>query len=284
MAKLNRLDSKDHDRALELLEKDTLTEDEKDEVFEKYNPMATNDVGRAGIFFTPPDVANEFSWYPSRYGRVLDLCAGIGILSWYVWFKDTGGSFWDGNYYRGKITEIVALEQNPEFVRIGKKLMPWVTWVQGDAFDLETIMSLGEFDYVYSNPPYGNVPSVSDTSWMKVKGGAQWKAMEIALRIAKGGTFLIPEVDADYDGHKPRPYPRSKEILGKHWAGITLFPADSDVNIYQEQWKGASPRTAIVTLDDSKYMGSLPYGFSDVLSGRKSKPAPKQNKAQGTFL
>ena len=80
MAKLTKARSKVHRQAEELLAKDVLTLDEKVFVYENWNEAALHDNTRSGAFFTPVDLANDFKLeVPGP--RILDICAGIGILS-----------------------------------------------------------------------------------------------------------------------------------------------------------------------------------------------------------
>ncbi|MGN8119602.1 hypothetical protein [Labrys sp. 22185] len=66
-----------------LLRKDVLSEDEKDFVLENWQLGAENNVAAAGAFFTPMDLAADFALEPGQ-GRVIDLCAGIGGLAYWV--------------------------------------------------------------------------------------------------------------------------------------------------------------------------------------------------------
>ncbi|MEM1152778.1 MAG: hypothetical protein AAGI44_01465 [Pseudomonadota bacterium] len=57
MAKLTKRQTKGHQAALVLLEKNELTHDEKEFVFNHYHEGATSINGEAGAFFTPLDLA-----------------------------------------------------------------------------------------------------------------------------------------------------------------------------------------------------------------------------------
>lgn len=86
MAKLSKPQVKAHGEACALLEKDRLTLDEREFVIRNWQESATHINSAAGAFFTPLDLAFDFAievncdppW------SVIDLCAGIGCLSYAV--------------------------------------------------------------------------------------------------------------------------------------------------------------------------------------------------------
>ena len=81
---------------------------------------------------------------------MIDLCAGIGILSF---------SYFHGIYH-GVNPEITCVEINPDFVAIGKKLLPEANWICGDITDPDFIASLGSFDFAYGNHPFCRIKSM----------------------------------------------------------------------------------------------------------------------------
>lgn len=287
MAKLTKTDTKLHDEAMELINgTGVLNFDQIEFCYENYNPMAEHNVGKAAIFFTPPELAWNFAVMASPSGRVIDLCAGIGILARNVMQHDSYLGSTEAVPH-GDITEMVCLEQNPEFVRIGKRLLPQATWIEGSVFDKDLIISLGEFDLAISNPPYGNIPGKKAGSWLKTKGPAQWMVMEVGLRLAYNGVVaILPRGDSDYDYQtvplditNPRPSyvrnfggttgkienPNSQKYLGKHFHGVKAFPESICTLGFQDQWKGASPDVLIVHVDPEDGDFKRPYGFDDML-------------------
>lgn len=293
MGKITRKQTQLHDEAMALINLDReLTMKEIEMVFRQYNPMAEHNVGKGAIFFTPVGVAWELAVFCQPKGHIIDLCAGIGVLSYTVLHHDYGG--WTGRSpLRGDIKRLVAIENNPEFVEIGKRLLPEVEWYCSSVFDLDFLTSLGEFNCAISNPPYGNIPSKSRAKWLKVKGPAQWLVMEVALRMCySGGMFIVPENDSDYSYRieplQPRgPVPSwtrnimSNQYLDKktsrekylepHFPGVTMTPASVDISGYDNEWQGVKPKVSIQNIDTCDVEWKTPYGFDDVLP--KSKEA-----------
>ena len=299
MGKITRQASKLHDEAMAILNLDRkLTIDEVEKVYQQYNPLADHDVGKGAVFFTPMEIAWEFAVMCQPKGAVIDLCAGIGMLSYNVLKHDYAG-YGSGKPLRGEIKRLVAIEHDPLFVEYGKRLLPEVEWYCANVFDLDLLLSLGEFDCAISNPPYGNIPSKSEAKWLKVKGPAQWQVIEIALRMAyNGGMFIIPENDSDYsfrinpiDPQNPMPswmrdfspqYTDDKnnkeKYLEPHFPGVIIFPASVDISYLEAQWVGANPKVAIVDVNVDDVTWERPYGFSDVLPKPKLIDAPVVKK------
>ncbi|MHB7713076.1 class I SAM-dependent methyltransferase [Escherichia coli] len=67
--------------------------------------------------------------------------AGIGRLSYY-------------QYLRNKPTHITCVELNPEYVMIGKRVLPEAEWITGDALQFTPDRF---YDVAYGNPPFGKI-------------------------------------------------------------------------------------------------------------------------------
>jgi len=233
MGKITRAQSKAHDDALALLSLCRgLTADEKEFVFRNYNPMATNNVGKAAIFFTPFDLASELLPYLGGFsGRLLDAFAGIGVLAYHAWKK-----------FHSNMNELVCVELNGDFVQAGKKLVPEATWIQGDMFDINLVAGLGIFNVAITNPPYGNVATGQEANkWLQYHGPMQLEAAEVILRITtKGGLMILQRVDQE---HQLGPTPPSTHY--KRWKkafpGAMISEQSTDTSIYRDQWQGAKP-------------------------------------------
>lgn len=86
MAKLTKAQRKAHQEAETILTQDRLSDDDKDFVFENWHQGAEHNIGTAGAFFTPTGLAADFA-FDGGGRRVIDLCAGIGVLAYYVHHK-----------------------------------------------------------------------------------------------------------------------------------------------------------------------------------------------------
>lgn len=176
---------RNHDKAEALVASDKrLTNDEVEFVLDHYRPDVNFDVMRAGMFFTPRDLALDValvaSGDESSNLRIIDLCAGIGRLTWAMMVRHNNG----GHY--------VAVERNHRLVEVGKRVLPDVTWIQGDVLDKGLIESLGMFDIAISNPPFGKVPSDQDRSWLNYKGSnVDLAVCDIIPKITKGWAYVI---------------------------------------------------------------------------------------------
>lgn len=146
MAKLTKQEIKAHNIAVELLKKEVLTYEEKITVFEKFNESATSVNSETGAFFTPHDLANDFSLNIYSEAKTIDLCAGIGMLAFAA-------------YHYRDCTDIACVELNPIYYEIGKKLLPEAKWINDSMFNYK---EFGHFDQAISNPPFGKIKTGLD--------------------------------------------------------------------------------------------------------------------------
>src|SRR3989337_1291422 len=136
MGKITKRQTKLNDQVMDLIHSDKpLSEDEIEFCFRNFNPLATHNVGKGAIFFTPVDLAWELAVMTQPMG------AGIGVLSYQVLRHDRTG--WMGR--EGDIKRMVAIEQEMQFVEIGRRLLPEVEWYWGNAFQFHLPHSLGGF-------------------------------------------------------------------------------------------------------------------------------------------
>jgi hypothetical protein len=165
MAKLTKQQRKAHAEAEAILTKDRITDDERDFVFQNWHEGATHENGAAGAFFTPFGLACDFA-LDGAGRRVIDLCAGIGVLSYIIHHRSKWGE---------RLTEVTCVEINPRYVAVGQKLLPQARWINADVFDWRRL-DLGRYDVAIANPPFDRVrrsgdapryrsPSSSFTSW-----------------------------------------------------------------------------------------------------------------------
>jgi hypothetical protein len=191
MAKLTKLQRKNHEAALKILEKDVLNDNEKEFVFTHYHEGATNNNGDAGAFFTPLEMAYIAAHDCIGDGaqsnkRVIDMCAGIGALSYALVSRYCG-------------IKVVCVEINPEYVAVGKKLVPEAEWHCADVLDKDFILSLGNFNSAISNPPFGKVRSMKDKHGFYYSGAeGEYKVMDMASIVADNFCFIVPQQSAGF--------------------------------------------------------------------------------------
>ena len=267
MAKLTKAQTKAHQQALEICQQETLSYDEKVFVMENYHEGANHMNGFAGAFFTPLDLGRSFAMETMFDQSVVDICAGIGMLSW---------ATYRNCQIRGKEIDITCIEQNHQYVEIGRKIMPEANWICGDATDAELWMEILDADGLYgvnnprsggqprfkqaiSNPPFGNIKTGENTMPLKYKG-AQFdlKIVEIGSIVAEYGTYLLPQMStpykysgegADPDGYYPKAGRSSKYDKFTKQTGIKFafnMGIDSTTGI---EWKGVSPVCEIVSVE-----------------------------------
>lgn len=256
MAKLTKAQFKLHNQAEELLEKDTLTWNDKLFVYENWNESATSINSQAGAFFTPLGLAADFSLEIIDKSNVIDLCAGIGMLSFYA------------HHY--KKCDVTCIELNPEYVRVGRKLLPEAKWINASIFDYK---NFGHFDQVISNPPFGKIKTGLDADVLKdfkYRGKEfEFLTIEVGEKIADYGTFLIPQGSTPFKysndtmkvgfcdlrmeskGYNPygqEPMQKVKKFL-KETGYDPIFNVGIDTGYYKKEWKGVSPTCEVVNFD-----------------------------------
>lgn len=271
MAKLSKQDWKLHERANDLVESDsTLTWEERDFIFDNWNPMARNDVGAAGAFFTPAGVAHEFHVRGDTDMPVIDLCAGIGILTYqYV-------RAWQ--YYKPKNQSLICIERNYDFYQVGKRLVPEAHWIHDSIFNQDLIADLAdEFDdcLPISNPPFGAVTvDPQETKWLiKSKDSIEVMAMDVALHLSNSALFILPEGYVNHiDSTNPK-FRKAKKIK-ERYPNLYLELWCTDLSSYDNDWKGANPKVQIVDL----YLD----GQSRLKIKRKEKPIEQFSMFENT--
>ena len=238
--KLAKAQAKLHKQAVALARAGRrLTLAERDFVLANFHEGAEHMHGLAGAFFTPAGLARDFAIEVPKRGRILDLCAGIGALSFACEWDDT---------------EHVCVEINPAYVEIGRAVMPDATWACASAFDVAAYERLGPFDCVISNSPFGQIPAAGFEG--AYTGGLfEYRLIEIASRLAPYGVFIVPQMSAPfrYSGvpcFENREDERARRF--REQTGIVMEPnCGIDTAVYRSEWRGASPLCEIVCCDFS---------------------------------
>jgi predicted RNA methylase len=238
MARLSKAQIKAHQEACAILTKDRLSDDEREFVVENWQESANHINSAAGAFFTPLELASSFAVEVSGGvmdgGRVIDLCAGIGALSLAVSWH---------NARRG-IQRLVCVEKNPDYVAVGRKVVPEAEWICADVFDLPA--DIGEFDFAVSNPPFGSGGPIKGVS-------LDLNVVAVAARLAEYGVFILPvgSVPFEYSGRPAyrETMPAAYERFNKATA-ITLGPSCGiDCEFSRDQWRGVAPRVEVALAD-----------------------------------
>ncbi|MFG1462291.1 methyltransferase [Xanthobacter sp. DSM 24535] len=239
MSKLTKAKAKAHQQACEILKKDVLTNDEKWFVLENWQESATHINTVAGAFFTPPDLARSFCIEVD--GRlIIDLCAGIGTLSFLYMEKCCFGP-------KPKIT---CVEINPDYIAVGRKILPEATWVQASVFDLP---DLEHFDCAISNPPFGNIKRGGLDAPRFTGRQFEYHVIDIASDLADYGVFIIPQMSAPFRYSGEATYRVAKDagyLAFEQKTGIELGAnCGIDCSCSQDEWHGVAPKVEVVTVD-----------------------------------
>ncbi|MDR6818477.1 hypothetical protein J2X76_003654 [Neorhizobium sp. 2083] len=243
MAKLTKAQAKAHQQACDLLAKDVLTEDERFFVIDNWQESAAHINTVAGAFFTPYGLARDLA-IETFAGRMIDLCAGIGVLS-----------FAASMMHRWSQTpiDLTCVEINPDYVAVGKKLLPEATWIEASVFDVLD-MDLGHFDIAVSNPPFGNIKRPDGKSAPRYTGAEfEFHVIDIAAQLANYGVFILPQMSSGFKYSGSQHYRRDtsgKAFEFQQKTGIYLGPSCGiDTASYLNEWRGVSPLCEVVCCD-----------------------------------
>lgn len=245
MSKLTKKQAKAHQAACDLLAKDALSHDEKWFVLENWQESAAHINSMAGAFFTPPGLASDFV-IDVTGRRIIDLCAGIGMLSFTAYQRGQWDRCWP---------EIVCIEANADYVAVGRKILPEATWICADVFDVPT-MNLGHFDCAISNPPFGATPRNSKKSPRYTGSDFEYHVIDIASDVADYGAFILPQMSAPftYSGKQHFSDQKHEKYLAfeKQTAIELTNGCGVDTAYHQKDWRGVSPIVEIVLADFCK--------------------------------
>ena len=173
---------------------DVLNEDQVESVYEEFNEAFIGDITHSSAYFTPLDLAYDFALMSPTHGFILDACAGIGVLSYAATIRD---------HYEKNIRQIICIEKNPEFVAIGKKLVPQADWYCGSIFD-ESLHkqilkkhNIYKYDCMMSNPPFGTISMKyvpkAERKWLQYHGKEfEMAVIEVGVKLAEYASYILP--------------------------------------------------------------------------------------------
>lgn len=252
MARLSKEASRRHSQAQQLvaLHRD-LDEEERGFVLANYQESANPVHGLDDAYFTPRELALDFC-VEVVGDRLIDLCAGIGHLAYHA--ADPTAP----HRARRAPSEIVRIERNPEYVQVGRKVVPQARWIEADVLDLPA--TLGTFNCAFGNPPFGTVPrSGNPTAYTGSR--FEYHAIAVAERLADFGVFSIPQSLARlrHSGLSHPVWPRDAEyqrFTGQ--TGLELTSGCIATSGYARQWRGVAPAVEVVVCDfESARVGPL---------------------------
>ena len=235
MARLSKNQSKLHRQVLDLVHSDkTLTFEEKEFILSNYQD---DGIRSTGAFFTPEGLAWDFTIDSASTGRCLELCAGIGRLSFC-------------QYIRHRPVHITCVELNPEYVLIGSRVLPEAEWICGDALQY---VSNERFDVVYGNPPFGKI-NTSEAFTGSYKGAEfEYKVIEHGSTLSDYGVWIVPQASAGFVYSGAQYYDRRESAKYKKFADQTGFHFEAgcgiDTSIYRDQWHGTSVVCEVITVE-----------------------------------
>lgn len=242
--KLSKAESKKHLQAMDLVHSDrALSIDERAFILENYHESQGQLNSLAGAFFTPEGLARDVSIEVPQHGRIVDLCAGIGMLS-----------FWCS---LDRKVDVTCVEQCEEYVTVGRRVVPDARWIHGDVFSAD----VGLHDTAISNPPFGRVKETTFSG--KYTGGEfEFKVIERARQVARYGVFILPQQSAPfrYSGQNEFRLESSEKVaLFIQQTGIQMSPSCGiDTGVYLDQWKGVSPLCEVVCCDFDAPAAAVP--------------------------
>lgn len=236
-----------------------LSLDEREFILDNYHPAARHINSVHGAYFTPRALAHDLAIYIPDHGTVIDLCAGIGSLAYQAVLRA-----YHSDYYRQyrsiPIGQITCIEINPDYIAVGRRVVPEAIWIQADIFSLpESIFTRpgrlpGEaFDFAICNPPFGRSKALYQSGSLPYPGSPiELSVLSIAARLARCGAFILPQMSCPftYSGqpyHEHRITPVWSQFYRQ--SHIDLTASSIDCAIYHDHWRDVSPNVEIALYD-----------------------------------
>ncbi|MEW5160936.1 methyltransferase [Citrobacter freundii] len=236
MTRVTKKESQLRLKVMELVHSDRqLTEDDKEFIFNNYRG---DGIGATGAFFTPEMLAWDFMLDAGCSDDCIELCAGIGRLSYY-------------QFIRNKPSHITCVELNPEYVLIGKRVLPQAEWITGDALQYTPDRF---YRVAYGNPPFGKINTSGAYTGRYTGSEFEYKIIDRAREYSSYGVWIVPQGSAGfkYSGHTyyDRSIQSAKYIKFEKDTGLILHPGVGiDTSIYRDQWNGTKVTCESVLVD-----------------------------------
>jgi len=255
MARISRDALRRHDAACKLLADDrVLHPDEVGQIIDDWHEGAGHSNSRMGAHFTPYGLGVSMAVEAETKGRVLDLCAGIGTLSYAHWAHM---NVWASTPHENQ-DRYTLVEMNPDYAAIARRLLPGAEVIVGSVFDPVLIAELRsrDFDVAISNPPYGSYNTAGGKGPRYVGKDCHYAVIDVASELARRGVFLIPQnaTPFRYSGQQGmtaardddrRPYDRFRVQTGIEFE----FNSGIDTDYHKDEWRDVSIRVEVILCD-----------------------------------
>lgn len=251
MARLSRAQTRLHDAACALLSREgRLTVDQIHEVLENWHEGANHANARTGAHFTPVGLAQDMA-IEAGGRRVVDLCAGIGTLSYAAWQHAWP---WASGDIEGQ-ENYTLVEINEDYAAVARRIMPGAEVIVGSVFDPVLIAELRSrnFDLAISNPPYGTYNSASGRGPRYEGSDCHYAVIDVASEVARHGLFLIPQAATpfQFSGHNGMTLTDvpSYEAFSRRTGIEFEFNCGIDTARHRKDWRDVSVTVEIVHAD-----------------------------------